>query len=214
MIIFIPLLILFVSFSPHVYSQQKDEFVLVKQEGSISIYERWITFPKSNPAIEAREVKGEFFFNNTIPAAIELLQNEKQIKKWQHHVSEFEVYKQDDPATWLEYSYHDIPWPVSDQDHFLVYTIETSNDNRVFISFESKEDSVLAPVRKGVTRMELSGSWTFEKISPTKIKATYRILSRPLNIPKFITDPIIRNNMMTTIQRFIALIDSQEQKDG
>jgi hypothetical protein len=41
------------------------------------------------------------------------------------------------------------------------------------------------------------------------VKATYRILSKPLNIPKFLTDPIIRNNMMTTIQEFIALIEKK-----
>lgn len=189
------------------FAQNKSDFVLVKKDGAISIYERWITFPKSNPPIEAREVKGEFFFKNDLSAALDLLQDEKKVKKWQNHVSEFKVFKQNDTTTWKEYSYHDIPWPVSDQDHFLVYKIEFWNDEKLFISFESRVNNTLAPLRKGVTRMELSGSWTFERVSDDKIKATYLILSRPLNIPKFITDPIIRNNMMTTIKSFITLID-------
>ena len=168
---------------------QNDEFVLVKEEDDISIYERWIKFPKSDPAIDAREVKGVFAFKSSINEAVRLLQNDKLIQKWQSHVSEFKVYPTTDSTTWYEYSYHDIPWPVSDQDHFLIYK--------------------KAPVRKGVTRMKLSGSWTFEKITSNSVRATYRILSMPLSIPKFLTDPIIRNNMMTTIQEFIVLIEKK-----
>jgi hypothetical protein len=192
-------------------AQQKDEFVLVKEEENIFIYERWISFPKSNPPVPAREVKGEFVFRNTIPAAIRVLQNEETISKWQSHVSEFKVYLTADSLTWKEYSYHDIPWPVSDQDHVLLYRIEKYTPEEVFITFESVKDDKLAPVRKGVTRMELSGSWTFARLPGGKVKATYRILSMPLNIPKFLTDPIIRNNMMTTIQEFIVLVEQKKK---
>lgn len=189
---------------------QTAEFVLVKEEGNISIYERWITFPKSNPPIDAREVKSEFYFNNTAAAGVALLQNEDKIQLWQHHVSEFKVYPQKDTSQWFEYSYHDIPWPVSDQDHYLIYEFGPAKKNTIFITFESRGDDLNAPVRKGVTRMTLSGSWTFEQVTPKQCKATYRILSKPMNIPKFLTDPIIRNNMMTTIQRFIAIMEGRK----
>ncbi len=200
-------LALVVGFHPCI--SQSEDFVLVKEEDNISIYERWITFPKSNPPVDAREVKGEFYFKNTIAAGIKLLKDESKIQLWQHHVSEFKVHIQRDSSYWFEYSYHDIPWPVSDQDHYLIYEKKPAEKNQVFIAFESRKDDTKAPVRKGVTRMDLSGSWTFEQINPKLCKATYRILSRPLNIPKFLTDPIIRNNMMTTIQRFIAITEGR-----
>jgi hypothetical protein len=191
------------------YSQDKDKdgFVLVRKEGTTSIYERWITFPKSNPPVEAREVKGEFFFDNNVKAGFKLLQDEKKIQEWQKHVSEFKVYLQPDTTSWLEYSYHDIPWPVSDQDHFLKYSVAKLESGRIFVTFESQKNETLAPVRKGVTRMELSGSWTWEQISPGKTKVTYRILSKPIGIPKWLTDPIIRNNIMTTIEEYVALLE-------
>lgn len=186
--------------------------MLVKKDGVVSIYERWITFPKSNPPIEAREVKGVFTFRNTIWAGLRLLQDEKKIQQWQSHVSEFKVYRQADSTAWTEYSYHDIPWPVSDQDHYLYYTLVVKSPRELFIPFESKVDLVTAPVRKGVTRMHLSGSWTFEQIGPNEVRATYRILSTPLNIPKFLTDPIIRNNMMTTIKEYIAITEGRKTR--
>lgn len=202
--------ILLGSFFPS-FSQDKDGFVLVRKEGTTTIYERWIKFPKSDPPIDAREVKGEFFFDNSIGAGLDLIQNEKKIKQWQKHVSEFKVHVQSDTMTWLEYSYHDIPWPVSDQDHFLRYNIQEMKPGRIHVTFESKKNDLLAPVRKNVTRMELAGSWTWEQISPTRSKATYRILSMPIGIPKWLTDPIIRNNIMTTIEEYIALLEPKKK---
>ncbi len=189
-------------------AQDKDGFVLVKKEGSIAIYERWLTFPSSNPPVKSREVKGEFFFNNSIYAGLRLLKNEKKIREWQSHVSEYKLYPLRDTATWMEYSYHDIPWPVSDQDHFMEYKVTSPNKGKILnISFQSKVNEKLAPVRKGVTRMQLSGSWTIEQVDPTKAKVTYRILSKPIGIPKIFTDPIIRSNIMTTIEQYIALLE-------
>jgi len=190
------------------HGQDSEGFVVVKKEGTTTIYERWITLPNSNPPIEAREVKGEFFFHNTMFAGLNLIQDENKIYQWQSHVSEFKVYMEKDTTTWHEYSYHDIPWPVSDQDHLLQYTIKEFIPGKyLFITFESKENATLAPVRKGVTRMELSGSWKWEHINARETKVTYRILSKPIGIPKWLTDPIIRSNIMTTIEEYVALLD-------
>ncbi len=203
---------LFVGFAyGNAEAQSKEEFELVKKDGTISVYERWITIPNTDPPIKAREVKGEFYFQNTIYAGLRLIQNEEKIMQWQDHVSEFKVYKQRDTTMWLEYSYHDIPWPVSDQDHLLVYTMTASAPGVITLTFKSKVDDGIAPVRKGVTRMELSGSWKLEQIAPNKVKATYRILSKPIGIPKFLTDPIIRSNIMTTIKEYIALLEEKKK---
>jgi hypothetical protein len=123
-------------------------------------------------------------------------------------VSEYKLYPLRDTTTWMEYSYHDIPWPVSDQDHFMEYKVTSPYKGKILnISFQSKVNEKLAPVRKGVTRMQLSGSWTMEQVDPTKAKVTYRILSKPIGIPKIFTDPIIRSNIMTTIEQYIALLE-------
>jgi hypothetical protein len=202
----------FIGFTFFGFAQDNAEkdFVLVRESDNIFIYERWITFPKSNPPIRAREVKGEFTVQSTIEKVIGLLQDESKIQQWQKHVSEFKVYPQPDTSWWMEYSYHDIPWPVSDQDHFLEYRIaEGSNDNKVFITFETKTNSSLAPEREDVTRMTLAGSWTVEDIGNKKVKVTYRILSKPSHIPRIFTDPVIRNNLMSTIKAFIEILEKK-----
>lgn len=181
-------------------------FEVVKTSGDISIFERWITFPKSEPPVRAREVKGVFYAKATIKEGLELLQNEEKIQQWQSHVSKFKVYPQTD-STWFEYSYHDIPWPVSDQDHFLIYKIEHHiPGKRLFVSFESIVNPILGPIDEGAARMKLAGSWMFEA-QGDKIKITYRILSMPSSIPKIFTDPVIRSNMMSTIKSYVKLLE-------
>ena len=99
----------------HAQEKLPEGFVLVRKDGTISMYERWVIFPESNPPQEAREVKGEFIVSSSIYKIIAIMKDEKTIKIWQTHVSEFKVYLQPDSTFWLEYSYHDIPWPVSDR---------------------------------------------------------------------------------------------------
>lgn len=185
-------------------------FEVVRTSGDISIQERWITFPKSNPPVTAREVKGIFYAKATIEQGLELLRNEAKIQQWQSHVSKFKVYPQTD-STWYEYSYHDIPWPVSDQDHFLIYKIEQNiPGRRLFVSFESIVNPVLGPIDEDAARMTLAGSWMFEK-QGDKIKITYRILSMPSSIPKIFTDPVIRSNMMSTIKSYVKLVQEKQE---
>jgi hypothetical protein len=194
------------------FGQDSDaDFSLVKHDDRIYVYERWINFPKTQPPVRAREVKGDFTIHSTVSDAVALLKNEKRIRDWQDHVTEFKVYKTDDTATWKEYSYHNIPWPVSDQDHLLEYRIEpTSTPDRVFITFESIVDDTLAPEREDVTRMKLAGSWLIEKAGDGKIRASYRILSKPIGIPRIFTDPVIRSNIMTTIRSYMAILEGKK----
>ena len=186
------------------------KFEQVKQDSPIFVHERWITFPGKIPAVKAREVKSEFLIQASIYTILKLLKDESKIKIWQKHVSDFEVYLQADTTFWLEYSYHDIPWPVSDQDHFLKYVLtEQVPGKKLFITFESVVNDKLAPVENGVTRMELAGSWTLEQVNPKHVKVTYRILSMPSHIPRMFTDPVIRSNLMSTIKALTKLAEGK-----
>lgn len=187
-----------------------DGFELVRDEDSILVYERWVAFPNSEPLTTAREVKSEFYIKGTVENALALLQDESKIFAWQKHVTEFKVYPRTD-SLWYEYSYHDIPWPVSDQDHFLEYRIRHPAEDGTFITFHTVENKKLAPVRPGVSRMTLAGSWYLEEIPGGRVRATYRILSMPGNLPRFLTDPVIRNNLMSTVRNYIDILENGYQ---
>lgn len=191
----------------HVLAQDDNPFTLVREEDSIHIYERWIIFPDSDPPQEAREVKSEFIVRSSINSALRLLKDESKIMDWQKHVTEFKVYPLATDTAWIEYSYHDIPWPVSDQDHLLLYQIIKKEKSKIFITFKSIKDDAISPVRDGVTRMNLLGSWAFQRLPDGKIRATYLIISQPSSIPRIFTDPIIRRNLMSTIKAYINILE-------
>jgi hypothetical protein len=182
------------------------EFHLVKRSGDISLYERWMDIP-GEEGKQGREVKSVFYYRNSIHAGLTLLKDQSKAMKWQDHVSEFKLFPQRDTTIWYEYSYHDIPWPVSDQDHFMEYRISSSAPQTMLISFKSKVNDTLAPERKGVTRIVLTGSWLLEQIDTNRVKVTYRVFSMPLDIPRLVTDPIVRTNLVSTVEDFIALVE-------
>jgi hypothetical protein len=184
-------------------------FTLIKDKDHIMVYERWIQFPKSDPPIEAREVKSIFYAKASLEDAVALMKNESKIQNWQSHVSKFKVFPQND-TMWFEYSYHDIPWPVSDQDHFLMYVVkEYIPGEKLFLTFETVKNETLAPIDEDADRMTLAGSWLFEK-QPTNLKITYRILSMPSSIPRIFTDPVIRSNLMSTIKGYIQTVEEKQ----
>ncbi len=187
-------------------------FQLLKKEERIAIYERWVFYPGTNPPVKAREVKGEFRINSTIFEILSIIKDETKIKYWQKHVSKFKVYPQPDTTYWLEYSYHDIPWPVSDQDHFLEYQLTEKKPGEIFfITFQSKVNDKLAPVDEDVTRMQLTGSWELRQLTPTEVLVIYRIYSMPIGIPRIFTDPVIRSNLMSTIKALTRLAEEDQK---
>jgi hypothetical protein len=205
----IPLIIFLLSYHCLVAQDAADDgFELVREEGDSKLYERWIIFPGSNPPMEAREVKGEFFIKGSVESIIKIIKDETRIKLWQKKVIEYKVYNLTD-STWRAYAKQYIPWPLNNQDHLLHYELQKQEDNSVFIPFKSVVDLEMAPEHKGVNRMTLSGSWLLDPINKGVTKVTYRILSMPMGYPKFIVDPIIRGNLMSTIQ---SLIEVAEKK--
>lgn len=184
------------------------EFVLIREEPSISLHERWIHYPGKTPPVPAREVKGEFHIDGSIYTILKLIKDETQIHNWQNHVGEFKVYPKPDTNEWHQYTYYDAPWPVSDQDHFVRYTlIEKSKGTELLINFESDTNYKLAPLNEDVTRLEINGSWHMQQLAPNKAKVTYRVQSMPGGAPRMLTDPVVRGNLMSSIRSLKELAE-------
>lgn len=198
------LLFLFVAISVPGFCQTEDKegFILVRSEPPIELRERWIEFPNRKPVVTSRELKTEFTVNAPISKIIDLLKDESQVKTWQGHVSHYKIYLKTDTAQWDEYSRHDIPWPLSDQDSFMEYKLTEIVANKEYmITFRSRIDNQVAPVYQNINRIELVGSWQFLLVSSGVVRVTYRIQSAPTTgIPRMIIDPVVRNNLMETIR--------------
>ena len=185
---------------------EKDEYVIVRQDEKITLYERWTPFPGT--ATNARQVKGVFHVVTSLNNMFATIHQEAKIKAWQKSIVEFKFIPKTD-TTWLIYSLYEIPWPLTNQDYLLSYRLLEKNDNRIILSFEHSSDVALAPIKDDVDRTPTFGTWVLDKVSTEKIKVTYTVTSMPVSYPRFITDRIVRNNLMSTMNTLIAIAENK-----
>ncbi|MBK8491372.1 MAG: hypothetical protein IPL49_10905 [Saprospirales bacterium] len=173
------------------------EFKLVREKGSVSLYERWF---EVEPGLKVRELKAVFTVEAGTVSAINLLKDASRAPKWMQSLDEFELVE-NKGASWISYVRYSIPWPLEDQDVVLRYR-QTNVDASTLVSFFSDSHPSYLP-EKGVTRMQgVSGSWLFEPVG-NKTVVTYKITTRnKSSIPRWITDPIVQDNMLDTMNSF------------
>lgn len=180
------------------------EFTLVKTSGDIALYERWIS-PEPNQS--ARQVKATFTLRASAAAAVALLKDGSRGRMWNKNTNSYKVVDVDSDS-WVGYIQYDLPWPVSNQDCVLQYQATGDSDSLV-ITFEGTEHEKF-PERKRVQRIaEIQGKWVFTKLANDEVLVEYYITTHPSkSLPGWITDPIIRNNLIDTVDSFRAMLEN------
>ena len=150
---------------------QAGDYKLVKKDGLISLYEKWI---RAMNGEQAREIKAVFFVKATPADAIQLLKNQSKGKDWNAGADVYKVVASANTNSWVSYVRYDIPWPVGDQDCCLAYIMkESTNVTEIF--FESTSHTSF-PIKSGVGRINgTKGKWLLEKNANGMMKITYTI---------------------------------------
>lgn len=203
----ISLLFLFSFVIQITYSQPipaKDGYDIVRQDGRIFLYERWADFPGTTT--KARGLKVVFSVATTLDKMMSIITEEANLKAWQKNLAEYKRYPKSDTA-WHVYTWYKMPWPLTDQDYYATYRITERTANRVVITFEPAVNEKVAPARDKINRMKAYGKWVFEKTTTGKIKVTYVITGEPVKVPRNITDNLVRNNFMSTMNELIAVAE-------
>lgn len=182
---------------------ENEGYSIVRQDEKITMYERWAPYPGTTTS--SRQIKCVFQANVEVSKMLAHLYEEEKIKAWQENLLEYKITPKND-SVWVAYSYYRIPWPLDNQDYLLLYA-QRKIENRIVLSFNHLEDEKLGAIRKGVDRRPTIGTWELEKIAIGKTKVTYTITSLPLNTPRFITDRIVHNSLMSTINKLILVAE-------
>lgn len=187
------------------YSQStpaKDGYEIVRQDERIFLYERWTDFPGTTT--KARGLKVIFSVNASLDKMMTMVTEETRVKEWQKNLAEFKRHSKNDTA-WHVYTWYKMPWPLTDQDYYAKYRVTERTANRIVITFEPAVNAQTAPTREKINRMQAYGKWIFEKTTTGKTKATYVITGEPVKIPRSVTDNIVRNNFMSTMNDLITV---------
>jgi hypothetical protein len=186
---------------------QASEYKLIKQQGNTSLYERWIP----HPGEDVRELKAVFTVNAGIDKIISLLQNQQLGMQWNKNASRYKIVRSGKSNEWITYIRYDMPMMMDDQECCLSYTVSnlSSNNGTGYVVTFSSTTSALFPVHDGIKRITgIRGKWLLERIDDNKVSVTYIISSdRNKNIPRFVSDPIIRDNLFKTMNNFKSLAE-------
>jgi hypothetical protein len=183
-----------------------DGFEVVRQDERITLFERWTLFPGTST--NARQVKGVFEIAAPLSEAYNTIRSEEKIKAWQENIIEYKFIPKTD-TTWTIYSRAEIPWPLENQDYLLRYSLREKSEKRIILLFDHCTDVNLAPINKDADRTPTTGTWIMEKISDQKTKVTYIVTSMPVDYPRFITDRLVRNHLMSTMNKLIAVAEKK-----
>lgn len=185
---------------------QAEDYKLVKKEGLLSLYEKWVTAMNGE---KAREIKAVFYAHAKPADAVALLKDQSKALEWNPNAGEYKVVVSANPNSWLNYVIYDIPWPVGDQDLCLQYSMKQSGTVTEVV-FQGTDHKSF-PVKSGVGRISgTKGKWVFEQQTNGLMKITYTIsTNRNSKLPKFITDPIIHDNMMESMVLFTSLLENK-----
>ena len=109
-------------------------------------------------------------------------------------------------GNWICNIQYDLPWPLSNQDCVLQYR-EIYRADKLVIGFKSI-DHPMFPSQKGVMRIhDVQGKWVLTQ-NVQGIKVEYFISTTPVKtLPKWMTDPIIRNNLIRTMIEFRGILE-------
>ncbi|MEQ8706727.1 MAG: hypothetical protein RIC19_22530 [Phaeodactylibacter sp.] len=175
-------------------------FELVDEESGIQLYERWHKTAEGNAY---RELKTVLKVKAGASALLRTLREEQQAGKWMRRVDEVRSFPGQHERHWYAYVHYGLPWPARDHDCTIAYRQVAGTVGLTTIRFESV---VLKnyPVKDGIERITgLSGRWEFQELGNGQTEVHYFIqTTKASSIPRFITDPIVRSNMMRTMEGF------------
>lgn len=188
----------------------EEEYKLVKKDAVLSLYERWI---HGGQGEHVREIKAVFVVRSDVEAVINLLTDQARGKEWNINAEKYSVLHAGDRTNWITYTRYSIPWPFGNQDCCLSYKVnKDANNLRVgVIGFESVLNNQF-PVTTSVTRITgTKGKWLLEDAGNGHMKVSYFIsTNRSKKVPRWISDPIVRNNLFSTMTTFRSMLEKQK----
>lgn len=184
-------------------------YKLVKKDEVISLYERWVPDGQGE---QVREIKAVFTVRSNVDAVISLLTDQTKGKEWNSNARKYSVVHAGNRTNWITYTRYSIPWPVGDQDCCLYYTVQKDAGKSLAgnINFESVLSNQF-PVTEDATRITgTKGKWQLEDAGNGQMRVSYFVTTnRSKKVPRWISDPIVRNNLFSTMTSFRTLLQKQ-----
>lgn len=175
-------------------------FNLVTEKDGIRLYERWHTTSDDRAY---RELKAVFTANASYAELRRQIREEALTRQWMQRIHSVEHRPGANPQHWYAYVQYEMPWPARNQDFVLTYQERQPQPGYREVTFSSTTLTEY-PLRSGVERItSLSGRWEFTLQPDGNHHINYYVMiANPSAMPRMLTDPIVRANLLNTMQAF------------
>jgi hypothetical protein len=178
--------------------EDSQKYKLVMESEGVCIYEYWYNYHKTTPA---RGLKVTYKLEGSLRVVLNSLQDERLVKQWNKNVSTSIISLQNDEK-WIGYMHYQMPWPVQDQDCVLLYNVNEFKSNRLEVEFITTTHEGFPPTKSTERMNFVKGKWIFNVVD-NGIELEYYVTTVPnKNLPRWLTDPIVRHNLLSTIHSF------------
>jgi hypothetical protein len=155
-------------------------------------------------------VKAVFSCSAEVDEVLALVANDAAVTKWMSNVAEFNRLKSVNDREWYSYIRYGLPWPLSDQDCIVRYTVERSAEGKsahVFV----EGLPVYLPANEGVNRIShLECEWLIYQTADNRVLIEYSQYSKqPPKFPRKITDPLVQKALIRSLAAFRSIVEQE-----
>jgi hypothetical protein len=147
---------------------------------------------------------------------VALFRDQHQGREWNINASDYRVAAGNDAQHWITYIKYDIPWPMDDQDCCLLYHYReaAAKGETAEVEFLSTTDHRFPRLPKTTRITGTKGKWQMEPQAAGQLKITYTVTTdRSKTIPRWVSDPIIHDNLFRTMTKFKSLLENNHRYD-
>ncbi|WP_460760367.1 SRPBCC family protein [Niabella terrae] len=182
-------------------------YQFVEKRMGITLYERWVTYHGN----KVRQLKAVFQVSQVDAGQVlPLLKNQQLARIWNVSAAKVVIRPGVQPQHWYSYIRYKLPWPMNDQEDCLLYQsrFNPSAAHICKVDFKSSTHPDF-PKQKNVTRITGTlGSWLAEQLPANQLQITYQIMTdKSASLPRWVTDPIVYDNLFHTLNSFKNLLD-------
>jgi hypothetical protein len=130
-----------------------------------------------------------------------VLRDVNKLKKFSYRANIVRLEGQATPSQWMVYTTYDMPPLIKDRDVVVQYNVVRLANGNVDVNYKSVANVV--PETKDYKRQDdFTGSWKFEKVSPTRTKVTYTAFGTTDGFPGWLVNMVITNGPKYTMTNF------------
>ena len=183
------------------------DFELIFEKNGVQVFERWNAGADEK---EHRELKAVFNIRAKHDALMAAVREKEKGLLWMQRVAELELLPGGRNGQWRAYIRYGLPWPARDHDCVLSYQRAQPNKGHTVVTFQSTQLTAYPP-QKGVHRiLGLSGRWEFSAQEDQSYSASYYVQTADSSpIPRFILDPLVRSNLLSTMEAFREVVEGR-----